>query len=426
MKILKIIAGIIFSLGFISYTLCQPERIPNIIASYTPRHGGYVEVPDRIGNRAETGWIWHLIADVDSDGLDIPQLAENEIGMPFDDDSLLCTGSLGDGKYAHDSLLTCAAFATVDSNLWGVPVYFRIFGADSLAPGIPFTQTLDNSSLLSSLFMELKSLSLMPYGHGGIMESWLSLEGIPLIKDYGFNNPESNRDSVIINDRAFAVFSGDEGHGLIFHDVCLFSGQPPTWNMNAPSLDFSLTVSVDFINNEPINEIRHELNILFDEDEIELLYGETSSPQDFRIWLESDSGWVSLQTNVSIYNETEWRAEFRLLSPPLSGRFVLAPEGLNPLLREERASITEYKLHPAYPNPFNPTTRLSLDLLDESFTKIEVFNILGRRVSVLFRGKLPAGRHLITFDAARFSSGVYFIKADAGVYHGLQKVMVLR
>ncbi len=50
-----------------------------------------------------------------------------------------------------------------------------------------------------------------------------------------------------------------------------------------------------------------------------------------------------------------------------------------------------------YPNPFNPSTVISFDLPGSSPVRLEVFNILGQRVTTLVNGNLAAGKHRYTW-----------------------------
>ena len=67
-----------------------------------------------------------------------------------------------------------------------------------------------------------------------------------------------------------------------------------------------------------------------------------------------------------------------------------------------------------YPNPFNPTTVISYELPVASQIRLEVFDMLGRRVAVLADGQVEAGQHQATFDASQLSSGVYLYRLTAG------------
>jgi len=72
-----------------------------------------------------------------------------------------------------------------------------------------------------------------------------------------------------------------------------------------------------------------------------------------------------------------------------------------------------YRLRQNYPNPFNPSTTISYDLPKQASVRLEVYNTIGSRIAVLENATLEAGTHNITFDASRFSSGVYLYRLTA-------------
>ena len=48
---------------------------------------------------------------------------------------------------------------------------------------------------------------------------------------------------------------------------------------------------------------------------------------------------------------------------------------------------TEYALHPAYPNPFNPTPNIKYSLPTDTKVIFEVYNIKGKLINTLYSGK---------------------------------------
>ncbi len=88
---------------------------------------------------------------------------------------------------------------------------------------------------------------------------------------------------------------------------------------------------------------------------------------------------------------------------------------------------SEFALNAAYPNPFNPTTTLSVSLPEVSDLTVNVFNIAGQQVATLVDGQMTAGQHSFVFDGASLSSGIYFIHANvSGQLNTTQKVMLAR
>ncbi|NCQ11721.1 MAG: T9SS type A sorting domain-containing protein [Bacteroidetes bacterium] len=67
-------------------------------------------------------------------------------------------------------------------------------------------------------------------------------------------------------------------------------------------------------------------------------------------------------------------------------------------------------LNQNYPNPFNPSTQIAFSINTSSQVKLDVFDILGKRVAALVNRKLAAGEHSIQFNAANLPSGVYLYR----------------
>jgi hypothetical protein len=57
---------------------------------------------------------------------------------------------------------------------------------------------------------------------------------------------------------------------------------------------------------------------------------------------------------------------------------------------------------------------------------LKVFNVLGMEVATLFSGVQDAGQHTATFDATRFSSGVYFYRLQAGSVSITKKMVFMK
>ncbi|RPH97971.1 MAG: T9SS C-terminal target domain-containing protein [Calditrichaeota bacterium] len=87
---------------------------------------------------------------------------------------------------------------------------------------------------------------------------------------------------------------------------------------------------------------------------------------------------------------------------------------------------TAFELQQNYPNPFNPTTTIEFALPTDSKVKLTVFDVLGREVSALIDGRMEAGLHHVTFDAAQYASGVYFYRLQAGDQLAQKKMILIK
>ena len=86
-----------------------------------------------------------------------------------------------------------------------------------------------------------------------------------------------------------------------------------------------------------------------------------------------------------------------------------------------------YRITSAYPNPFNPQTQFTLTVTEEQHVRVEVYNLLGRRVKVLHDGRLAAEQtHTFTFEASNIPSGIYLIRVTGEQFSATQRVTLLK
>jgi hypothetical protein len=75
-----------------------------------------------------------------------------------------------------------------------------------------------------------------------------------------------------------------------------------------------------------------------------------------------------------------------------------------------------------FPNPFNPSTKISFFLPKSGRTKVTIFNTLGQQVESLLDGYSDEGYHEINFNARNLSSGVYFYTVESGSFRDIKKM----
>ena len=89
-------------------------------------------------------------------------------------------------------------------------------------------------------------------------------------------------------------------------------------------------------------------------------------------------------------------------------------------------AITETRMLPGYPNPFNPAAIIQYQLKVSGDIKIEVYDSIGRRVQVLADGFQPSGQHQVSFHAGHLSTGVYIVRFVTGTGIQQQKITLIK
>ena len=93
---------------------------------------------------------------------------------------------------------------------------------------------------------------------------------------------------------------------------------------------------------------------------------------------------------------------------------------------EDDALPNGFVLGQNYPNPFNPTTTISYEVSTPGLVTLEVFDLLGRSVSVLVNESIAAGEYTVEFDAADLPSGMYLYRLTAGTNVETRKMMLMK
>jgi len=91
----------------------------------------------------------------------------------------------------------------------------------------------------------------------------------------------------------------------------------------------------------------------------------------------------------------------------------------------------EPRLLPNVPNPFNPSTSIIYELPADTHVRLSVYDLSGRLVRVLADTAMPAGQHSVRWDGRdgqgqASSSGMYFVRMNAGGKTGLRKITLVQ
>ncbi len=86
----------------------------------------------------------------------------------------------------------------------------------------------------------------------------------------------------------------------------------------------------------------------------------------------------------------------------------------------------DWNLAQPYPNPFNPTTSITISVPEAADIKLDVYDLLGRQVAVLAAGQVTAGYHQFTVDAGNWASGLYFVKFETPAQSFVRKMVLVK
>jgi hypothetical protein len=95
-------------------------------------------------------------------------------------------------------------------------------------------------------------------------------------------------------------------------------------------------------------------------------------------------------------------------------------------IEEQTTQPTDFILSQNFPNPFNPSTKISWQLPVGSQQTLKIYDVLGNEIMTLIDEYKPAGRYEIEFNASTLPSGVYFYQLKAGSFVKTKKMLLLK
>jgi len=111
-------------------------------------------------------------------------------------------------------------------------------------------------------------------------------------------------------------------------------------------------------------------------------------------------------------------AMLTLMSTSVSEPFIEIPITLSMLplnITDSDVEIpAEFALRTVYPNPFNPSATISYSVPQAGHINLDVYNLLGQKITSLYNGFQPAGNYTINWQPKELSSGVYLVKLANG------------
>ena len=112
-----------------------------------------------------------------------------------------------------------------------------------------------------------------------------------------------------------------------------------------------------------------------------------------------------------------------------SAKQVLIPPGVE--INQPEIVPAKFQLYQNFPNPFNPSTIIQFDLPKQEQVKISIFNVLGKKIAEISNGICSAGTHQVAWNGRtntgiQASSGVYFVRIEAGGLTDTKKIVLMK
>ncbi len=88
--------------------------------------------------------------------------------------------------------------------------------------------------------------------------------------------------------------------------------------------------------------------------------------------------------------------------------------------------LNEFKVFTNYPNPFNPSTYINFFIPHSGNVKINVYNVIGEKISTLTNKYFENGYHKVKFSADNLISGVYIYTVETGNLLLSEKMVLIK
>ena len=90
-----------------------------------------------------------------------------------------------------------------------------------------------------------------------------------------------------------------------------------------------------------------------------------------------------------------------------------------------------FALHNNYPNPFNPVTNIRYDIPEASDVRIDIYDLVGKKVKTLVSKQHQPGRYKIQWNATNefgsaVATGMYIYKIQAKDFVSVKKLLLMK
>ena len=158
----------------------------------------------------------------------------------------------------------------------------------------------------------------------------------------------------------------------------------------------------------------------------------------------ADKRWQIVEIPLSTFGISDADPSFEIDSARISGYLkgvayiadlvlIATTPPIDTAVREAQVGTRPAAFHLAqnFPNPFNQSTVIRIDLVARAEVELAVYNIAGQKVATLAQGPYPSGAYTFTWDGrnaqgAELASGVYCYRLRANGREQTRKLLLLR
>jgi hypothetical protein len=349
-----------------------------------------------------------------------------------ENDPAYCVDQTSDGGYIMAGFAympyTAEDVYIVKTNDVGDTLWTRLYVRDEDECIYDIQQTGDMGYILIGYTMpiypgnmNLYVLKCNPIGH-------LLWTGI-----YGGLNAEGEKSVIQTSDESYIFAGFTASFGARAMDIFVIRTEPDTMETR-PQIDVSeYTLNFGLV---PIYELDSLSLIIYNFGDTTLaVYGiytsspcftTNFSPQDSLIFPNGSS-------EITVYfAPAETMAYTEMLSIEnndslLQVNLLGITEGYNEVKSRLSLKMPDfYKLNSAIPNPFNQSTTISYEVPVRGRVRVYIYNILGQEVATVTDGVVNPGSYSVVWEAKELSSGIYFIRMEAGEFVQTRKVALLK
>ena len=117
---------------------------------------------------------------------------------------------------------------------------------------------------------------------------------------------------------------------------------------------------------------------------------------------------------------------YRLSDVDYQGRITLHDPVTITFSTDNLMLLSDFGIHKAYPNPFNPSITLNYQLLQDGLSQLRVYNSRGQFIETLLNSYQSADNYSFVWHPTNISSGIYILRLTSGNQNHFQKIIYIK